>query len=354
MSSKVYLIRTAASTINPLKEKLKLLIKKSGVFKGIQKNDLVALKISFGEKDNKGYINPAYVSLIVDEIKRVKAKPFLTDTNTLYKGERMNAVDHLSLAAKHGFTYEAVGAPIIISDGLRSQEFCEVKIDKIHYKTVKIASSAIYSDYLVGLTHFTGHMLTCFGGAIKNIGMGLANRAGKLMQHSSVAPSVSSKKCTACLMCIRVCPVDAIIIRQKVAFIQKDVCIGCGDCVVACKFDAIEISWDETTKNTQEKMAEYAFGALLDKKACFITFAIRITKECDCLSKDDPRITEDIGILASCDPVAIDKAAADLVIKKSGKDVFKETHPKTDWCFQIEHGERIGLGSSKYKLIEIK
>ena len=68
----------------------------------------------------------------------------------------------------------------------------------------------------------------------------------------------------------------------------------------------------------------------------------------------NPRITDDIGILASDDPVAIDKAAADLVIKNSGKDIFAKLHKETQWHSQIEHGEKIGLGSAKYELIEIK
>lgn len=254
MSSKVYLIESSQKDPpDSIKQKLQLLIKESSVLKCIKKDDLVAVKLTFGEKDNKGFINPAYVRVAVEEIKNLKAKPFLTDTNTLYKGERMNAVDHLALAAQHGFTHQTIGAPIIISDGLFGQDFCEVKIDKAYYKTVKIGSTAASCDVIIALSHFTGHMVTCFGGAIKNIGMGLANRAGKLMQHSSLGPSVSLNKCTGCRACIKVCPVNAIIINPDKAFIQRGVCIGCGDCIVACKFDAILINWDETIKNMQEK-----------------------------------------------------------------------------------------------------
>lgn len=91
---------------------------------------MVAIKIHFGEKGNNAYINPIYVRKVVDKIKSYGGKPFLTDTNTLYKGSRSNAVDHLVTAIENGFAYAVVNAPIIIADGILSKDSVEVKIGK--------------------------------------------------------------------------------------------------------------------------------------------------------------------------------------------------------------------------------
>ncbi|MBU2221624.1 MAG: DUF362 domain-containing protein, partial [Candidatus Omnitrophica bacterium] len=115
-------------------------------------------------------------------------------------------------------------------------------------------------------------------------------------------------------------------------------------------------NWEAGGKYIQEKMVEYA-SAVLDKKkqklAC-INFAIKITKECDCLAKDDPRISPDVGIFASIDPVSIDKACLDKIISACEKDVFRQAHPQRDGMRQLEYAQGLGLGNMDYELIEVK
>jgi len=105
----------------------------------------------------------------------------------------------------------------------------------------------------------------------------------------------------------------------------------------------------------QEKMAEYALAVLRNKKdkACFLNFALRISRECDCWSHKNPRIAPDVGIFASFDPVAIDKASFDLVNQASGGDIFKKAHPKEDGLKQLRHAQEIGLGTMEYDLISV-
>lgn len=356
MKSKVYFIKAdLTEDLDSIKEKTHRLLKNFNLKKFIKKDDLVAIKLTFGEEENKGYINPQFVRFLVDEVKSYQGKPFLTDTNTLYKGKRQNTVDHLNLAYEHGFTPEVTAAPIVIADGLRSGENVEIKIDKKHFKSVKIARGCVDADFLIALSHVTGHMMSGFAAAIKNIGMGFATRAGKLLQHSNVKPSVLTSKCTGCRLCIINCPVDAIVMQGETTYIKEDVCIGCGDCLVVCRDDAIKISWSETSTILQEKMAEHAFGVMKDKegKCIFLNYAMKITKFCDCMAKDDPSIVADIGILASTDPVAIDKASADLLNETAKSDVFKKAHPKIDWTAQLTYGAQIGLGNLEYDLIEM-
>jgi hypothetical protein len=102
-------------------------------------------------------------------------------------------------------------------------------------------------------------------------------------------------------------------------------------------------------------MVEYAKAVLDSKKnrVAFINFGIKITKECDCLAKDDPRIVSDVGIFASADPVSIDKASLDLTNKAAGRDIFKQGHPKRDGMKQLRYASLLGLGNLEYQLVDL-
>ncbi len=352
--SKVYFVKIEDFGNHELiLERLKLLFKESGLTEVIKPAARVAVKISFGEEENAGFINPNHVACVVSEITKCDARPFVTDSNTIYHGKRSNAIDHLNLAYKHGFTPSSIGAPILIADGLIGADFRQIEIKKKHFRYIKVASAACDCDCIIGLSHMTGHMLTGFGGAIKNIGMGLASRAGKLAQHSNVAPKVDKEKCIGCGICVKVCPANATCLVKKKAYIHKERCIGCGECLIRCSAEAIDLEWSENEKRVQEKMAEYAYGILKDKEKGFVSFLNHITAECDCLAKDDPKIANDFGILASLDPIALDKASCDVITKASGEDVFMKAHPKTDWHIQLDYGQKLGLGSTEYELIEV-
>ena len=357
MKSKVYYVKAKrGEDLDSIKKKTLWLLDKLAVKKFVKKDGLVAVKLSFGDKGNKGHVDARHARFVVDEIISLKGKPFFTDTNTLYKAQRQNAVDHLNLAYEHGFTPDVCGAPVVIADGLRSGEDAEIKIGKKHFKSVKIARACADADSVVALSHVTGHMVTGFASAIKNIGMGFATRAGKLLQHCDLKPSVLAQKCTGCGLCVIHCPSGAITIEGKAARIDEKKCIGCGDCLVACRSDAINIPWGETNTNVQEKMAEFALGVVKDKegKIAFLNYAMNITHDCDCLAKDEPPVAPDAGILASIDPVALDKASADLVNEAAKTDIFKREWPKSNWTAKLTYGAEIGLGNLEYELVEMK
>lgn len=255
----------------------------------------------------------------------------------------------------HGFTKKICGANVIIPDDTKKENVAGKIINQRFIKTAKVARLFKEAEVLVGIAHFKGHIMTGFGGALKNIGMGCASREGKLKQHSGISPLVYVKKCIGCGECIKACPAGAIFMKDNLAYIDPAKCIGCATCIAVCPQSAIDVNWEAGGSNMQQKMVEYAYAVLKDKKAqsAFINFAIKITKECDCLAKDDPRIVDDVGIFASGDPVSIDKASRDLVNKKAGKDIFKEAHPERNGFIQLEYAENLGLGNLEYELVEV-
>lgn len=364
----VYFTNLRTSPNRSLLDKIDDLLNRTKVNTIIKKDDLVAIKLHFGEHGNTAYLRPLFLRTIVNRIKKINGKPFLTDTNTLYSGSRSDAVNHLNTAIQNGFGYSSVGCPLIIAGGLKGQSGVKVSISGDVLKEVLIAREIVEADCLVAVSHFKAHELSGFGGALKNVGMGCATREGKLIQHSTVAPVVNNAACKGCKMCLNYCSVQAISVHAKKAIIAEDVCIGCGECIVVCPHKAIEIQWNESPDIFQKKMVEYAAGALKEKKrkSIFMNFLVQISPACDCYPNSDAPIVRDIGIVASTDPVAIDAASCDLVnneesipntaIKKilnKGEDKWHALYPTIDWSYQLEHAEKMGLGTRLYTLVKI-
>jgi uncharacterized Fe-S center protein len=355
MASKVYYAKFGdGEKEDSVCEKARRLFKKAGLHKTLVAGRLAAVKTHFGESGNRGYVPPALVKAVVDEVKAAGAKPCLVETSTLYRGQRSNAADHFNLAVEHGFGPEAMGCPLLFMDGLRGNLHVEQPVHLKHCETVAVAGDFTLIPSAIIVTHLTGHLLGGMGGAIKNVAMGLASRAGKLRQHSAGHPQVDPDECIACATCEKWCPVDAISMPEK-AQINDDVCIGCGECLAVCPVGAIGFSWDEPAESFNEKMAEYAFGILQGKagRAGFLTFIRETTRDCNCMGHAGKRVCPDLGILASTDIVAIDQAAADLVNEAHGSDLFEEMWEGRCYTAQLAHGEAIGLGSRSYDLVVV-
>ncbi len=366
-SPAVYVSDLRTTPRHNLLDKVEALLDRAGIATRVRRGDLVAVKLHFGEPGNTSYLRPVFVRRVVEVLKRLGARPFLTDANTLYVGARSDAANHLEAAIHNGFDYAAVGAPLIIADGLRGNTAVRVPVAGIHCREVAIAAAVAHADALVGLAHFKGHELSGFGGALKNLGMGCAAREGKLDQHSTVAPKVKRKNCTACGECVRWCAAGAIAVAEAAAIDPKR-CVGCGECILACPEQAIQIQWNQGPETMQEKMAEYALGALHGKadRSLFLNFATQVSPACDCYGHNDAPIVADVGLLAGTDPVALDQASVDLVNAQpglpgtalaagheAGGDKFRGVYPKIDWSAQLRHAERIGLGSRTYERVDV-
>lgn len=254
----------------------------------------VAVKISTGEPGSN-YLKP---ELIGDFVRHVKGS--IVECNTAYGGARGDTFEHMRVALQHGYTNVAY-VDILDADGSMA---LPVK-DGRHLKEDLVGSRFKNYDYYVVLSHFKGHAMAGFGGAIKNISIGLGSRQGKALIHSG-GRSTSN--------------------------------VWCGE------QDAFLESMAEAGK---------AVVSALDGKILFVNVMNRISIDCDC----DPSPTEpeihDIGVLASTDPVAIDQASIDLAFAAEGSKSLVERVNSRNGLHTLEYAEKIGLGSRKYELVKL-
>ena len=301
----------------------------------------LGVKVHFGEEGNITFVPAGYIKQIVRMVKDTT----LIECSVLYKSPRRTAKGHRQVALSHGFNF----APLDFLDGETGDEAFKVNVMGKHFKEVYLGQGLEKYKSLLVISHFKGHGLAGFGGAIKNLGMGLASRRGKLAQHATIKHEVKEEKCLACGQCIANCPVGAISYNEKgKARIDQNICISCSKCISVCPEEAISIPWGSTPAEIiQERIAEYALAATRGRECFYLNFLINITKDCDCFDIVMEKLTPDIGVLASNDPVAIDQASYDLTIKQfSG---FKDRNGD----YQLEHGQDIGLGRREYDLINL-
>lgn len=262
----------------------------------------VAVKLSTGEPGNNNYLNPQ----LIEELVR-KVDGTIVECNTAYGGGRSNTGSHLKAAEEHGFT--AI-APVVIMDA-EGETALPVENGK-HLKADYVGKDYLNYDFTLVLSHFKGHPMAGFGGAIKNISIGIASSAGKAYIHSAGKTKDTGK------VWGQLPEQDDFL--EAMAEAAKAVADHCGD------------------------------------KILYISVANNLSVDCDCVARpEDPKMG-DIGILASLDPVALDKACIDLVRSSEdhGKVHLVERIDSRHGMHTLEYAEQIGLGCQAYDLVELE
>ena len=262
----------------------------------------VAVKISTGESNKSNHLDPNLIAPLVKEVKGT-----IVECNTAYGGNRSATEKHLEAAREHGFTSIAK-VDIMDADG-------EVKIPVEggdHLKYDIVGKNFLNYDFLVVLSHFKGHAMGGYGGALKNISIGIASSNGKAYIHT------------------------------------------------AGKVESAAELWNNLPEQDAflESMAEACKGVLdhMGDKVLYINVANRLSVDCDCNGDPAEPKMGDIGILASLDPVALDRASVDMVFNSDdpGKGDLIERINSRHGTHTIEHAEKLGLGSQKYRLVTLE
>ena len=257
----------------------------------------VAVKISTGEPGGHNYLKP---ELIKDLVQSVNGT--IVECNTAYNGRRLHTEDHYKAAEEHGFT--AI-APVDIMDA--DGDTALPVTGGRHLKEDYVGSHYLDYDFTVVLSHFKGHAMGGFGGAVKNISIGIASSMGKCWIHTAGKTKTDIWK--------NVAPQDDFL--ESMAEAAKAVADHCGDRIL------------------------------------YINIANNLSVDCDCDSHPADPEMGDIGILASLDPVALDKACTDLVRNSDdpGKAALIERMDSRHGMHTLEYAEQIGLGSQEYELV---
>jgi len=389
LASKVYFTNMRSKKADQtISRKIKNLFDATGMREIISEGDVVALKVHFGTGENHRHLRPEHIRAVVEKVQEAGGKPFVTETTGIgLAAIRGTAIGCMRTAAMHGFTQETLGAPIVIADGLKGLSGVKAKVNGVRMKEVEIAQAIAESDVMISIAHVKGHPRTGLAATLKNIGIGCLTKVGKAPLHMAKKPKIDQKLCNNCGVCLAFCPVEAIKqSRGKTELIQKKCIVGCG-CWDICPQKAIT-RWGDLhhPRNKELIIRNVDAAAAVIKhigrdKVGYLNLAYEITPHCDCADYGDVPMVPDIGVFASRDPLAIDKAASDAIINASGitgsaaEEIgamkpgddkftrlsdyspfapFKNADQTREWRVQFEVGERLGLGTKEYELITIE
>jgi len=248
---------------------------------------------------------------------------------------------------------------------LNEENSVDIEVNQNIFKIIHILKEVHESDSIILFSNVKAHAFTGLSGALMNLGIGCASREGKIEEHKIIQPIISKVRCLTCKDCIKACPENAIKLENLVT-IDYNICTGCNYCVEVCRPNAINLKQFKS-KEFIQGIIEYAYGSTINKdKNIYVNFLINITPYYNFKFIDNENIVDDIGILISDNPVAIDKASYDLINKQKGyedsslrtnheinEDKFKGIWRLVDSQVQFDYAEELGLGNQVYELIEI-
>jgi hypothetical protein len=352
--------------------KLKRLLGRAGLGQKFGADEWVAVKTHFGSHGAHRIVRPVFIRTIADAIRAVGAKPFVTDT------VRIKGLDYLEVANMNGLNHLSVGAPVVLADGLYGHD--NILVDAEGLGQIAIASLIHDVPAMVVASHVKGHINSGYAGAIKNMAMGGVSgnhrecgwKCGRGSMHSIGYGRLvwDEGKCEFCYQCEEICPLEAIAFGEKRDVFEYDdaACWRCGRCTRVCPAGAIafEGADEEQFLRALARAAKAVLGTFKPGKILFANFITEVQPECDCMPGADVPVVQDQGILVSDDIVAVEQACMDILAAApplpqsaasdhgvtAGTDVLRALNRRRAEI-QVEEAEAIGLGSRKYKLVEL-
>ncbi len=320
------------------------------------KGKRTVVKMHLGRNIGYTTIHPLFVRMLIQKLKAYGADPFITD--------------HIIKSARdRGYTEEYLGAPIVKVCGAGDDEYTEAFVDYHTFKNVDIGNRIYEAEVLIDLSHAKGHGACGFGGAVKNIAMGCVTDRTRNQIHALEGGLVWDESlCTHCEACISSCNHNANSFQDGKYSVFYHHCTTCQHCVKVCPTGAISLDSHNYT-DFQTGMA-LCTKAVLDTfspgSVFYINFLTNITAVCDCWGISTPAIVPDIGIMASTDIVAVERASLDAIktenLLSSGVPqgvplgetghLFERIHGKNPYI-QLDELEKLGLGAQEYEIEEI-
>lgn len=393
MGSNVFYMNDRANSLpEAIMYKAVKVLRDAGLQDLFKKGDTVGIKLHMGEHGNVFNLRPQWISAIVDEIKRLGGKPVVVDCNTIIFSDyssRAKTKDHLKNVARHGFTEEVLGCPIWICDG--EYGFDDVKVEVpngVMMKHSYMGKKLLELDAVVVATHFKGHPMGVFGGSLKNVGIGMGSKRGKLCTHflnhpiygrkaflinqEAAAGLAQGESPTLMDRLINACAFDALEWKDGVLHYHSERCVQCAGCFGGGLFSGTLAPSAEALLTWAPTMVD-AFAAYVNaigkEKFIYLNYAMDISPWCDCCNWHDKSLVPNLGVFASKDPVAVDMAcleaseaayglpdskATDFGFGEPGTERFTNcsSMAKVSQWAQINAGVFNGVGSSEYNLVE--
>lgn len=330
--------------------------------KDVVKNKLTAVKMHLGGGLGYTTIHPLFVKILIDKLKEYGAKVYITD---------QNAGTRLSGAKSRGYTEDYLGVPLEPVCGITDKYYYEKTVDFKTFTHVDVGGSIGDADVMIDLSHVKGHGTCGYGGACKNIAMGcVTDRTRREIHGLEGGLEWDESLCVHCGECVESCNHAANSFNDEQQYtINFHHCTYCQHCVKVCPTGAITMD-AHRYEDFQTGMAlctESVLESFKPGHVFYINFLTNITAVCDCWGMSTPSLVPDIGIMASDDIVAIERACLDVIKMENlimdgipkghimGEEghLFQRLHGKNPYV-QVNELEKRGLGTQQYEIEEIK
>ncbi|MHA2091588.1 MAG: DUF362 domain-containing protein, partial [Candidatus Kariarchaeaceae archaeon] len=312
---------------------------KVGLNEWIKEGETVAIKTHFGSRNQTRHLRPMYIRKIVDLVRKAGGIPWVMEGVGLgwsianLEATMSNGPGFVYLANRHGINTGSMDAPVIMDDGIIGTDVFHVQNSKgKHIKRVALAMGLRMADKVLVVSRFKGHDGAGYGGALKQLGIGMVGNEGKGGAHWGGGENIYVKNpdnCDSCGKCIRICPYNCLSLNENNQITHNPkTCIACIRCFAVChhgkdmpKEQVFAAKRRIPNIEQVERMMDNAGGVvqgISEDRLRYLNIAIDITSHCDCMSAGGHTLVPDQGILYSQDPIAIDQASVDLVTKAQG------------------------------------